>query len=249
MTVTLYDQGVTNANPNSLGAAYPAPDPTRVTQFFDDFYGISADVGTTVAEWRVLGSTPVAPLITNGPFGRLTFAPAAGADSTYIQYAGNRALAAGSLPLTWSFVLGRDVWFQTLFQISDASLSVINAGLFPSIAAAGDPGAAADGVFFTKASGSSVLTLTSRRTAAPTLTLNLATLVAATDIKVGFHYSAKSGRVCAYVNDQPAGSLADTSLPTVGLIPLIGHGNNTAARTSSWDYVFAGQARQVESGS
>lgn len=248
MAVTLFPDGVSNANIQALGATFPALDPTRVTSLFDDFYTIDAATVATAAEWRVLGVTPVAPTVTAGAFGNITFAPVGAIDTTYIQYAGNRTAAAGSLPLTWTFVAGRDVWFQTSFQISNATLSAINAGFFPSVAAAGDPSAVADGVFFTKASGSAVLTLKAIRTAVGNSVVNVATLSDNTAIKVGFHYSASADRIFAYANDVQVGSIATTNMPIVGLIPLIGHGNNTAARTSIWDYVHAAQARQAESG-
>jgi hypothetical protein len=246
MSVTLFPSGVSNANIGGLGAGFPALDPTRVTSLFDDFYTIDAATGTTAAEWRVLGVTPVAPLVTAGPYGQLTFAPVGAVDTTYIQYAGNRAVAAGSLPLTWNFVAGFDVWFQTRFQISNANLSAINAGFFPAVAAAGDPSAVADGVFFTKASGTTTLSLKAIRTAVGNSTVAVATLADATFIKVGFHYNSSQNRIDAYVNDSRVASIPTTNMPTVSLIPLIGHGNNTAARTSIWDYMHAAQARQSE---
>jgi hypothetical protein len=246
MAVTLYPDGVSNAAIGGLGAFFPAPDPTRVASLFDDFYQIDAATGTTPAEWRALGTTPVVPTVTNGAYGQITFAPAGAVDTTYLQYAGNRAAAAGALPLTWSFALGLDVWFQTRFQISDASLSAINAGFFPTVAAAGDPSAVADGVFLTKASGTTTLSLKAIRTAAGNTTVAVATLANNTFVKVGFRYSATQSLLFAYLNDTQVASMSIANLPTVSLIPLFGHGNNTAARTSIWDYVFAGQARQTE---
>ncbi len=253
MAVTLYPNGVSNALVGSLGAEFIAQDPTRVSQFFDDFYTISAATGTTAAVWRALGSTPVAPTIASAQYGRAAFAPVGATDTTYIQLTGNPATAAGSLNTTFfgpSGVAGavrNDLWFQTSFQVSSASLSVINAGLMLSIGAAADPSAATDGIFFTKASGTTTLTLRAIKTSGGTTNSTAAiTLADATDIKVGFHYAAQDNLIYIFVNDLGVGTIVGDNVPTVGLLPLIGHGNNTAARTSSWDYVFAAQSRLTE---
>lgn len=252
MTVTLLPDGVSNANLGALGAEFNALDPTRTSSFFDDFYFIDSAIAATPADYRALGVNPVPPTIVSGQFGRAVFAPAAAADSTFIQPTGNPTAAAGALPLTFfppQFTLNAvkcDLWFQTLFQISDAILSTIAAGFLPSVAAAGDPLAAADGIFFTKASGTPILSLKAIKTAVGNTVVPVATLANATDIKVGFHYSYNAGLIYIFVNDVGVGSMSAANIPAVGLLPLIGHGNNTAARTSSWDYLFAAQSRQLE---
>jgi hypothetical protein len=253
MAVTLYPNGVSNALIGSLGAEFIAQDPTRVSQFFDDFYTISAATGTTAAVWRAFGSgTPVAPTITSAQYGRALFAPvAAVTDETYIQLTGNPATAAGSLNTTFygpsgvAFAVRNDLWFQTSFQISNATLSVINAGLMLSVSSA--PASATDGIFFTKASGTTTVTLRAIKSGGGTTNSTAAiTLADATDIKLGFHYAAQDNLIYIFVNDQGVGTIVGDNVPTVGLLPLIGHQNNTANRTSSWDYVFAAQSRLTE---
>jgi hypothetical protein len=173
-------------------------------------------------------------------------------DSTFLQLASAQGIAAGSLPVNFFFASNRDVWFQTIFQASQATDPNIIAGLLPSVAAAGNPVAAADGVFFQKLAASTTISLKIIKTAVGNTLLTLPIPLAdATDIKLGFHWSANLQTIFAYVNDQRAGSISGVSIlnmPAVGLLPLIGHLNATNARTTSWDYVFAGQARFPETG-
>lgn len=251
MAVTLFPGGVSNGVIGGIGATFPDADPTRVCSFFDDFLSLDVAAGTTVAQWRANGTTPVIPTQAPAQYGRALFSPtAAVTDKAYMQLASQQTIAAGSLIPNFFFTINRDVWFQTLFQVSNANLSVINAGLFPSIAVDGAPESAADGVFFTKPSGSTTISLKTIKTAVGNTVLPVATLADATDIKLGFHWNSIAQAIFVFVNDVPAGSISGATsilnIPAVGLLPLIGHQSNTANRTSSWDFVHAAQSRMNE---
>lgn len=227
-----YTAGVSTAAKGSPLANYPGQDPMKVFTYANDFDNYVA------GDWTVTAVGASTAAITDGAFGRLLLTTA-GAENDGVQL---QKVGEAFLPIA-----GKKMWFKTKFQISDATESDFLFGIAVTdtgaIAAAGD--GVTDGIFFQKDDGSTSVTLYCQKdtTTGQTSAASVATIVAATDIELGFEYDG--GTAIKYFVDgvhkgtlslsTAAGFLPDTEC-RVTMAVLTGA---AAAKTCSIDYIFA----------
>jgi len=133
----------------------------------------------------------------------------------------------------FSFVAGQRAWFHTRFQMDNATLPLVQIGLQ-------DAAVAADGLYFTKAAGSTSINLVKViSSTATTLVTGVATAVANTWFDLGYYYDGVALNV--FVNDvQIARVDSSVALTTALLTPVLTLTNSTAvARTLTVDFVLA----------
>jgi hypothetical protein len=228
-----YTAGVSTAAKGTVLANYPQEDPTKVFTYFNDFSDYLA------SEWTVttVGTTPTAA-ITDGAFGRLLLTTT-GADNDGIQL---QKVGEAFLP-----VAGKKMWFKTKFQISDATQSDFLFGIAvtdtTAIAASGD--GVTDGIFFQKDDASTSVTLYCQKdaTTGQTSAASVATMVAATDIELGFEYDGGTN-IRYFVDGVHKGTLelstAAGFLPDTECRVTIAFLTGAAAIiTANVDYIFA----------
>lgn len=135
-TSTNIPNGVNNAPLGSAMDISAVPDPTVSHLFFDDFDRFAA------ADWTItnVGVTPTNALTAENGGALLTTTTTGATDSSFLQ----RTAAA------FAFTAGKQSFFKARFKPSDATTSDFYAGV---IATSTTPLAAADGVFFFKATG------------------------------------------------------------------------------------------------
>lgn len=235
-TTSRYPFGITNTIKTETLGAFGLPDPTKFHTFFDDFDRYVAGDWTLTS----IGSTGTAAL-ADGDGGLLLLTDtAADNDGTQLQKKGE------------SFLLeaGKRSWFKASFQVSDATqsdfiigLAVTDTTLLGAVSGAG----VTDGIFFSKDDGDTQLDFQVQKnaTTGQTRVSNIATIVAATFITVGWAYNGVD-EVKYFVNDVHTGTLSgaaaylpDTEL-TVSFGLLNGEG---AAKTMTIDYIFASKQR------
>ena len=195
---TRMPNGVTNAAPWQTLAAAGFEDPSWAYQDFNDFDHYTA------GEWTITNTGTGAPAALAYQNGAITIPTSIGAaDATYMQ----RPVASHKL------ALGDDYFFKFGGLLSEVTNCVFHCGL---IATSATPVAAADGIFFVKATGQAGLVLNSV-IGGVTTSVALpawANLVAATYFELGFHVT-QGGDIEVFCN------------PTTGsnpVNPANGHG-------------------------
>jgi hypothetical protein len=243
---TRMPQGVTNAAPWQTMGQAGVPDPTWNHTFTDDFDKFLATDYTTT----LVGAGTNALAVGYQGGGLASFTAAAGiADAVFNQLAQAGFQAA---PL-------KDTFFKWSGQLSEVVNCVMYAGL---IIKSTTPLAAADGIYFLKATGQAAFVL---RTSIGGVNTDLplpasAVAVAATDFELGFHVDP-AGNIEVFFNPstgnaRPAGGSVPVALGRLAsatnpalitqtfLSPSFGLLNSTAvARTLTTDYVVASRAR------
>lgn len=206
--------------------SYPLPDPFHTSgnallgtvTYANDFHTLP---GTDFALTTV-GVTPTLAIGTGiGGVAVLT-TTAGAADSIIATKTGN----------AFGFVAGQKAWFLARYQLSDSLTCLSQVGL--------QTGAVpTDGLYFTKASGSTTISLV-RMTAsvATTLVANVATAVNATYLDLAWYYDGTD--LSVFVNDATVARVIGVVLPTAVLTPTITLTNGSAViRTKQVDYIFA----------
>jgi hypothetical protein len=229
---TRFPIGVTNAYPGSNTGMYGLPDPTSWHSYFDDFDYFSAsnwvittvETGTGNATEALTDADGGVLLITNDD---------ADDDSDFFNKVGESFLMEAGKPAV----------FKCRFKVSDATESALVFGLQVTDTTPLD---ATDGIYFTKADGSTTVTAVCRKNATTGSTsLNAATLASDTYIVLGWYYDGKSS-VQVFVNDEQIGTLDGSSsyLPDTELTISFGIENGSAgAKTMSVDYILAAKRR------
>lgn len=186
----------------------------------------------TAAEWTVTEVGVATQALADGDGGLLLITNAAADDnSSFSQKVGESFL----------FVSGKKLWFEALLQISDATQSDMVLGLQITDTT---PLAVTDGVYFLKTDGAATVDLVVIKDSVSTTTSAVATMVDATDIKLGFFYDGVSA-IKIYVDGVHVGTSVTTNLPDdEALTVSFGVQNGEAvAKTMTLDYVFAAKAR------
>lgn len=138
---------------------------------------------------------------------------------------------------------GKDIWFETRIQLvtaakqAESELLVGLAGIDATILAA-----PADGIYFTKADADALISATTNVGSAVTSTPGVATLVAATWYRLGFH--VKSNTVVEFFVDGVLKATHTAGITAVGLTPTFAVLNGEAGATA-WkiDYFMVSQER------
>jgi len=229
MSTTRYPSGVTNVTQENTLGFMGQLDPSKFHTYFNDF-------DTYVpADWVVTAvGTGTTALIT-GDGGLLSVVTSAAAPDSR---------AAQLVPASFTFTLGRRMFFKIACSVSNATLSVFQAGL---IVADTTPNDATDGIYFLKPAGTANIGIFARRdaTTGNLSNLNVGTLVAAAMTTFGWAYDGKD-QVSFFINDRQVGSLAITGVnsPDTDLTVSFFLGNGDAvARTLNVDYILAAKER------
>lgn len=248
---TRFPRGLTNAAPWQTMYAFGAPDPTWGHIDCDDFNKFLA------TDWTITKVGTGAVALLAGLNGLLRVNTTAGiADSTYLQ----RVVAS------YQAVAGKGITYKFAGTLSDVTNCTFVCGLF---ATAGDPLAANDGVYISKATGSGALNLILKIGGVVTATVPFpaaCVLTAATAFELGFHIDS-FGNVEVFWNPTTGASqqvnpganyslpvsrgrvasyqqVGATNLTQVLLNPTFGLLNTTAvARTLDVDYQVVAQNR------
>lgn len=246
---TQFPGGVGNSLPGSFGALVPFPFPAQYLQFFDDFTSFrAAAAGTAGADWLItpVGTSPITLADqVNGEI-LITTGSAADGNGNTGQWAGDKGAGTALAAVEpFKFIPGKEAWFATRFQISDATQSELLLGL--TIADV-TPIDASDGVFFYKADDATTLQLVSRIVTPASASANLLTVAAATWYEIGFHYNGvDTVRAFLRATDgtwNSVGSVGVSALPTTELTVTFGFWTGEAvAKTCRLDYIFAAQER------
>ncbi len=228
-----YPSGVNTSVKGTALSNYPEPDPTKVFTYWNDFDNYVA------GDWTVTAVGASTAAMTDGAFGRLLLTTA-GAENDGVQL---QKVGEAFLPIA-----GKKMWFKTKFQISDATESDFLFGIAvtdtAAIAAAGD--GVTDGIFFQKDDGSTSVTLYCQKdtTTGQTSAASVATIVAATDIELGFEFDGVSA-IKYFVDGVHKGTLSLTTSPAAFLpdtetrVTMAFLTGAAAAKTASVDYIFA----------
>lgn len=223
-STTVYPNGVTNAPIGTALQTFPAPDPTVLHTYFNDF-----DV-YTAGDW------------TNTATGSPTNAIVAG-DGGWLSMLNSASSAdLNSLQLkvaTFAITAGKEAWFKARLKTSSATNAALIVGLIQTTTT---PLTVTNGVYFSKAAASTSLTL--KATASSTTsTVTAATMADDTFITIGWHYNGSS-LIQVYINGNRVASVPTTNLPSSALNLTIAESNGTAAAiTTTVDYVVASTER------
>lgn len=234
-TPTRYKNGVSTAAPNTTLADFVLPDPTSAHVFFTDFDEYAA--GDWVITTTEAGAGSATEALSDADGGVLVITnDDADDDNDFLQWAG------GSGGAIESFLLesGKKTWFKARFKVSDATDSDFVIGLQITDTS---PLAVSDGVFFSKADGSTSMTLEVEKDGAATST-TAATIADDTYVVAGFFYDGASA-IKVYVDDVLVGESVTTNIPDdeeLGISFGIQNGA-AAAKVMSVDYIFAAKAR------
>lgn len=239
---TRFPDGVTNAGPTVAMQNYPAPDPSRLHQFFDDFDSFSNVATTGSALWVTnLTGASTTGVIADADGGVLLMdtASAGATDAFWAQLKGYDATTDVAETFTWEST--KRMWFKARFQISDATQSIIRMGLWVTDTS---PATITDGIYIYKADDAATMSFGLTASSATT-SVNIGTLVSATWTEVAWYYDPRQAAFIVYVNDIPVGRQATlTNAPTTELAVSFGFQNGEAVeKTMSLDYLLVAKER------
>lgn len=226
MAVTRSPNGFTTVAQTDTLGQFILPAPTTAHTYFNDFDTYLA------GEWVVTETGVATQALTNVDGGRLLITNAAADDdASFSQKVGEGFL----------FETGKKLWFESLFQVSDATQSDFVMGLQITDTT---PIAVSDGVFFRKDDGDANIDFIVVKGSTATTTLAVTTAVDATDIKLGFYFDGVD-KISIFVNGVVVGSSVTTNLPDdEELTVSYGIQNGVAvAKTMTLDYILASKER------
>lgn len=206
-------------------------DPSYYHTLFDDFEYFTA------ANWTItrVGTTPTEALVA-GDGGLLLLTTSAGAaDSTFLQD-----------PIaSFTVAAGFPIYAKMLLRLSDANLSSFVFGL-QNVNTAPLTASATNGLFITKGSGVSNLSLISRSGGVSQTVVSSGgiSMTNAVNAEVGFAYDGKT-QLDGYFNGVKVASIPDIgTLPAGNLALVFGLQNGAAAiKTLTADYILAAKSR------
>lgn len=204
-------------------------DPRRYISYVEDFHYYAS------GDWTITATGSGSHALTDFAGGALLSTNAAADnDAQFLQKKGEG----------FRFAAGKKTWFEAKFRASEATLIDLVFGLQITDTT---PLAVSDGVYFLKPEGAATFNFISFMNGAGVTLSAVATLVAATDIRLGFYYDGASG-IDVYVNDVKVASTTVTLGTTLcndeDLTISFGVQNGSAvARTLTTDYIIAIQER------
>lgn len=219
------------------------PDPFFYASFEDDFLPYNSANYTVTATGGSVAAT-------SGVGGRILLTTGAVAGN----FAELQQPAAGFL-----YTAGLRLAFLCRLQVTNATTSALVAGLCPTTAT--PFGTITDGIYFTKAAGSTNVTLQATTTSASIGSVVVGTLTNATDYDLGFYVDRKGNIIGFFGNNLegykrqdfavlgPTAKILSSSLTgvltTVSLNPTlaVSNGATAAAMTGISDFFFAAMER------
>jgi hypothetical protein len=229
-TPVRFPSGVTNTldtGKNRLAHGFGGPDPRRYIQYFNDFTTYAAGDFTKTD----VGTSPTAALTDAAGGALLLTAPNDNPGSTFLQVTKKCFYPA----------VGYRMWFEAKFQVSNVATVDAVIGLQITDTT---PLLVSDGMYFLMTTGAATVDFIVESSNTLTTNSAIATLTAATDVRLGFYYNGVD-EVQYHVNGVQVGHSAVTNLPTsAGLAPSFGLKSNSAnSRTMQIDYIWAAQER------
>lgn len=223
---TRFPFGLTNVGESNSLADLGMPSPTKFHSYMEDFdYYVAGDWTVTETD---AGATQA---LTDGDGGLLLITNTA---------ADNDLVALQKKGESFRFSSGKQLYFEARFKVSDATQSDLSIGLQITDTSPLD---VSDGVFFTKADGSTSVSFLVEKNGTATTT-TVATMADDTFITLGFNYDG--GSVMQYcVNGVVAGTSAVTNLPNDEdlTISFAIQNGEAVAKTMTVDYIFAAKER------
>jgi hypothetical protein len=234
---TRYPNGLSTATKGTALWNYPAPDPTKVYHYFNDFHAYVA------GDWTVtrIGTTPTEALKADEPFGALLLTvSSADNDGDQLQ------LSTENFTIT----AGKKTWFKARFKVSDATQSDFLIGLAvldTTLLGAADGAGVTDGIFFSKDDGDALLDLQCQKnaTTGQTRAVGIATVADDTYLTVAFEYDGVAS-IKYFINEVHKGTLATSTsyIPDTPITVSFAILNGEAvAKLMTIDYIFAAQER------
>lgn len=231
ISTTNLPSGLTNAQLNSVLSTFGTDDPALFHVFFNDFNTYTTTDWTNTST----GTTPPAPALVAGDGGILGLVTAGAATNQQ---------ELQSVVANFQLIAGQQAWFKMRLALVDATNSQLLVGLINITTTPFTPAAVTDGIYFTKASGSTALVgnfeiaNSSQTVALPGF--NMANSVYA---NLGWHYDGNQ-TVQFSANGNPLGQFVITAMPTTLLSVTIAVAAGTAAaQTMDTDYLFAATER------
>lgn len=238
---TNYPFGVSNVAESVALGGFPAPDPSKVHMWWNDFDTFTHHA-TNSAEWlsTLVGAGSAALAMEDGGVVLLTCS-AADDDSVQIQWKGWGTTVVLE---NFKFDSAKSMWLKARCKISDATESdlLIGLAITDTTLIASLP---TDGLFFYKQDGSTTLNFHARKGGTST-TVAVGTLVTNTYATFGMYYNASSGQATVYFNDVASGQTTTlTNFPnTEEIAASIAVQNGEAvAKNASFDYLFVAKER------
>lgn len=223
---TSFKNGITTAAKTDTLGEFILPDVTKAHVYFEDFDTYTA------ADWTVTEVGVATQALADGDGGLLLITNAAADDdSSFSQKVGESFLMA----------TGKRAWFEAKFQVSDATQSDFIIGLQITDTTPLD---VTDGMFFIKNDGAATVDFLVEKDDTATTTSAVATMVDATDIRLGFFYDGVD-KVLIFVNGVAVASSVTTNLPDDEAL-TISYGiqnGEAAAKTMTIDYILSAKAR------
>lgn len=229
MSTTRYPNGVTNVTQENTLGFMGQLDPSKFHTYFNDFDTYTA------TDWTVTAVGTGTTALTAGDGGLLLVTTSAAAPDSR---------AAQLLPASFSFTPGKRMFFKIAAAVSNATLSVFQAGLILNDTTPTD---AIDGIYFLKPAATANIGVFVRRdaTTGSLSNTNVGQLVANVMTSYGWAYDGRE-TVAFFINDRQVASLPITSVnsPDVDMAVSFFIGNGDAvARTLTVDYIFAAKER------
>ena len=228
---TRYPNGITTAKKTEPFGEFILPDESKVHKFFEDFDYFRLNVSPALSDWTEteIGNANVG--LIDGDGGLLNISNGSNDDdSDFLQKIGRSFL----------FETGKRLWFDCLFNISDATQSDMVIGLQVTDTTPLD---VSDGVFFIKNDGVATVDLVVEGNNTATITSSVATLVNSTNIRLGFFYNGKD-EISIFADNVKVGSSSVVNLPTFVLTISFGIQNGEAvSKDMMVDYIFVAKER------
>ncbi len=176
---THFPSGISTARSGVFKDA-PVPDPTELIEFYEDFTTYDAQ------DWVVTETQAGATQALAQGAGGLILLTNSAADNDVNQLQ--------KVDEAFRFTAGKRFWMEVRFQVSDATQSDLFLGLL--ITNVNPVAGVTDGVFFRKDDGDAQIDFVSTKDSSTGGTAtNIATLVAATNTKLGVYYDGKDMHV------------------------------------------------------
>jgi hypothetical protein len=227
---TRFPSGVTNVPVRDPLSMFPAPDPTQLITYWNDFHLYTA------ADWTVTetqaGATQAVNTGANGGILLLTNATGT-TDVNQIQLINE----------TFKMAAGKRFWLKARFALT-ATLANFGAVVGLTITDTTATAGVSDGIFFRKPSGGSTLSAVVCKGSTET-TQSLGTMTSATYVTAALYYDGKSAIDC-WLDGVKIGTMATTNLPdSEELAVTIASVNATsgAANVLAVDYLLAARDR------
>jgi len=223
---TRYPDGLTTSAKNTPMGEFILPDMTNAHIYMEDFDYYTA------ADWTVTETGVATQALTDADGGRLLITNAAADDdASFSQKVGESFL----------FETTKKLWFDCLFQVSDATESDVVIGIQITDTTPLD---VTDGVFFLKADGAATIDLLVEKDNTATTTSSVATLVNATNVRLSFFYDGVSS-IKVFANGAHVATSVTTNLPDDEALTIsYGIQNGEAsAKTMTIDYIMVAKER------